>query len=50
MSDGDSSFPSSAVDRHKNNTTFRDTIDFYAVGFGQTSSVLSRIADQMPNG
>ena len=50
MSDGFSDFPSSAVDRHINCTTFKDKIDFYAVGFGSTSSVLRDIADKMPNG
>ena len=41
MSDGGSSFPSTAVNRHKNCTTFKNKIDFYAVGFGSTSSTLT---------
>ena len=50
MSDGGSGFPSSAVNRHINCTTFRNKIEFYAVGFGSTSSVLRDIANKMPNG
>ncbi len=50
MSDGWSDFPKSAVDRHINCTTFRNKIEFYAVGFGSTSSELRDIAIKMPNG
>ena len=35
MSDGGCSFPSKTVNRHKNDTTFQNKIEFYSVGFGR---------------
>ena len=40
MTDGDSRIPQAAINRHINCTTFKDKIDFYAVGFGNVSNNL----------
>lgn len=52
MSDGEWSFPKEAVDRHKTDSTFKNKIEFYSVGFGRGANmnILKQIADQMPNG
>ena len=35
MSDGVSKFPEKAIDRFKNDRTFIEMINFYAIGFGK---------------
>ena len=52
MSDGEASFPNNAINLFTNDRTFKDMIEFYSIGFGSgaDSSLMRRIANQMPNG
>ena len=47
MSDGVWTFPTEAVERHKNDSTFQKKIEFYSVGFGSGADmkILKQIAD-----